>query len=261
MKQFKLALLILSTIVAAVSFLLFLGCAESEEALTGTLYVGGYSTAKIYVVDVGQKAVVKTIDLPTGALPDWLALSPDKTKLFCSSDFVDELSHRVYFINSETNTYEDKIGVCESPRGIAFTPDGNIAAVVQEFDISLIDVASLTYNNDSSDTIANVRGSGGIAIHPTLNKLYLPGKDYPTATTNQVYVSDIEGSATATGSTLGSGSGNLTDIAITSDGSKIFVNEVGATDTVHFVDINSDGSIGSSSQKTIVHSPDYNYRP
>jgi hypothetical protein len=229
------------------------------EALSGTLYVGGYSTAKIYVVDIGQKAVVKTIDLPTGALPDWLALSPDGSKLFCSSNFLDESYYRVYIIDTETNTYVDKVGVCEDPKGIAFTPDGSIAAVVQEWDISLIDVATLTYNNDTFDTISGVRGTGGIAVHPSLNKLYFPGKDFPSGTINQVYISDVGGGATPTASTLGTGSGIITDIAMTSEGGRLFINEVGSTDTLHFVDVNGDGSVGSSSSKTIVHTPDYNY--
>ena len=249
MKQLRLVLFSIVMIVAAVSLVIFSSCDSSGELLAGTLYVGGYSTDKVYVVDVEKKEVVQTIDLPAGVQPDWLTLSPDATKLFCSAINL----YQVHVIDTTTNTYVDAVNVCESPKGIAFTPDGSIAAVVQEFDISLIDVGTLTYNNDPSDTIDGVRGTGGIAIHPTLNKLYLPGKDFPTSTINQVFTSDIVGNATPVGYTIVHSS-NLRDVEITADGSILFVSGVGTIDVIHFLDlITSDGSIHSHISKDMEH--------
>jgi hypothetical protein len=50
-----------------------------------TIYVGGYDTAKIYVIGPEAKDIVTTINLPAVAQPDWLTLSPDNKKLYCSS--------------------------------------------------------------------------------------------------------------------------------------------------------------------------------
>jgi DNA-binding beta-propeller fold protein YncE len=253
MKKSRLVLCSVIIIFTAVSLSFFLGC-NGSESLEGKLYVGGYNTEQVYVVDIEQKAVVKIIDFPAGVQPDWLTLSPDGTKLFCSALNL----FQVHVIDTTTDTYVDAVDVCENPKGIAFTSDGGIAAVVQDFDISLIDVDTLTYNNDTSDTISGVRGTGGIVIHPTLNKLYLPGKDI-TFTDNQVYVSDIVGNATPVGYTILHPS-DLKDVEITADGSMLFVSGFGLLDIMHFLDVNTaDGSINSHISKDIEHISDWNY--
>ncbi|UCB45652.1 MAG: hypothetical protein JSV25_15835, partial [Spirochaetota bacterium] len=141
---------LLLTVVISVTMLLaggsaifFLSCTGEGGETTSepALYVGGYDTAKIYVIGPEAKDIVTTIDLPVNAKPDWLTLSPDGKKLYCSSDnpLADPIESHVYIIDTETNTYEKSVEVCNSPRGIAFTPDGSIAAVACMVDIALID--------------------------------------------------------------------------------------------------------------------------
>jgi len=245
-KKSRLALCSVITILAVVSLLFFIGC-NGSESLAGKLYVGGYNTEQIYVVDIEQKAIVKIIDLPTGVQPDWLTLSPDGKSLFLSANNQDQ----IHIIDTDTNCYKTSVDVCENPKGIAFTPDGSIAAVVQDDDISLIDVDALTYNYDTSDTIIGVRGIGGIAIHPILNVLYAPGKD--VSSINQVYSSDIVGNATPVAYSILHPS-LLNDVEITADGSRLFVSAVGQIDAMHFFDLNtSDGSIQSHISKDMLH--------
>ena len=198
--------------------------------------------------------VVRTIGLPPGAQPDWLTLSPDGKSLFLSA----YNQAQIHIIDTDTNSYKTSVNVCPAPMGIAFTPDGSIAAVVQDDDISLIDVDTLTYNFDTSDTIIGVIGTGGITIHPTLNMLYAPGKDI-SLTINQVYSSDIVGNATPVGYTLLHPS-ELKDVEITADGSMLFVNGFGSLDVIHFLDVNAaDGSINSHFSRDIEHISDWNY--
>jgi DNA-binding beta-propeller fold protein YncE len=226
-----------------------MSCNEAGE-ITARLYVGGYSTAKIYVINPDLEELVTTIDLPAGAQPDWLTLSPDNKKLYCSSAFIDEGFPRVYVVDTETNTYEGKVRVCTDPKGIAFTPDGSKAAVVGSggFDVALIDTAALTYNNDSSDTIYGFAGSGGIAIHPTINKLYAAG------TNGDVGVADVQGGATISNYIPARPSGSLIDVDITSDGTSLYATGhywiSGSADA--YLDFNlsqADGSITGESVK------------
>ena len=254
MKKFGHAFVISLTMVSAIALMFFSNCTKNE-ALEGSLYVGSYSSDKVYVVDIVKKEIVKTIDLPAGAQPDWLTLSPDGSKLFCSTHSLNQ----VHVIDTATNTYVDAVNVCAKPKGIAFTPDGSIAAVVQENDISLIDVNTLAYNADTTDTINGVAGTGGIAIHPTLNKLYLPSTDV-IPTSQIVYVSDIVGNATPVGYAI-LHSNKLIDVEINSDGSKLFVSGWGSPDTIHFLDVySSDGSLCCLITKEMEHlTTDFNY--
>ena len=231
-------------VLGAGGFLFFSGCTGGAAyVLSGTLYIGGYSTEKIYAVDLGNTAAIESIDLPTGAQPDWLTLSPDKTKLYCSS----ESNIKVYIINTVTNEYEKEVNVCTGPRGIAFTPDGTIAAVVCNGggDVALIDTATGTYNNNSADTIPYMSDSGekyGIAIHPTLNKCYV------TSGTKIMY-GDVAGGTimTETYSIISSG---IYDVEVSSDGSRVYssalITDPALYETVVTLSVN--GGTGALSQ-------------
>jgi DNA-binding beta-propeller fold protein YncE len=250
MKQLKLALFTLVLIMAASALFIFLGCDDAGELLAGTLYVGGYSTDKVYVVDVTQLRVVQTIDLPGGAEPDWLTLSPDGKSLFISA----YNQAQIHIIDTDTNSYKTAVDVCPTPTGIDFTPDGSIALVrhgTSGNDVALIDTQTLSYDSNN-DTIWGVYGSGGIAVHPTLNKFYAPGKD-ASLTNNQVHVSDITGNATPASYAV-SHTNTMKDIEIAADGSSLFVSGVGQIDVIHFFDVNTaDGSIQSHITKEMEH--------
>jgi YVTN family beta-propeller protein len=218
--------------------LFFYSCAGAGgETGNPQLYVGGYNsaneTAAVYVVKPDAKEVVKTIDLPGTAQPDWLTISPDGKKLYCSST----AESKVYIIDAETNTYEKSVSVCPNPKGIAFTPDGSKAVVGCFYDLSIIDVATGSYtNNDLDATISGFFGQiGGIQVHPTNNKLYAAVDD------GYIAYSNVAGSATVTRQLAASVS--LADIAVSSGGDNLYTSAEG-TNYIVICTINSgDGSV------------------
>jgi YVTN family beta-propeller protein len=217
MKKGTSIMLIIGLLIALFTGLgmLFYSCGGEGGGGTtdpGTLYVGGYGTAKIYVIKAEAKELITTIDLPDGAQPDWLTLSPDNKKIYCSSESDD----MVYIIDTEKNTYTS-VAVCLQPRGIAFTPDGSIAAVVcnTDDDISLIDTATETYNEET-DTIylGSDAENNGIAIHPTLNKCYVPhGTD--------ILYADVEPD-TMPVPTYSINAFRIYDVEVSSDGNRVY---------------------------------------
>jgi DNA-binding beta-propeller fold protein YncE len=250
MNRFKLSLFSIALIMAVSAFFVFLSCDDAGEALTGTLYVGGYSTDKVYVVDIAQLRVVQSIDLPGGSEPDWLTLSPDGKSLYLSA----YNQAQIHIIDTDSNSYKTAVDVCPAPMGIDFTPDGSIALVrhgSNSDDIALIDTQTLSYDSNN-DTIRDVYGSGGIAVHPALNKFYVTGTD-EFSTTNQVHVSDIVGNATPASYSI-SHTNFLRDVEISADGGSLFVSASGEIDVIHFLDVNAaNGSIQSHITKEMEH--------
>ena len=243
-------LLRISVIVALVigisSVALLIGCQSTEngeEEITARLYIGGYNTGKIYVINPDLEELVTTIDLPAGAQPDWLALSPDGSKLYCSS----ESQNRVYIIDTEDNSYDTFVTVGNAPRGIAFKPEGDIAAVVctNGNDIALIDTATATHTFSSDDSIYSFDGEGGIAIHPTLNKLY-------ATTYGGIGVAAVEGDATVSTYSVAGGSASLIDVEIHPNGSALYVTGHLFPDAYLKLDVDqSTGSITSDSTSSL----------
>jgi YVTN family beta-propeller protein len=240
MKRKLLLLLVasLSVLLGGGSVLFFMSCTGGGgETGNPQLYVGGYNsaneTAAVYVVKPDAKEVVKTIDLPGTAQPDWLTISPDGKKLYCSST----AESKVYIIDAETNTYEKSVSVCPNPKGISFTPDGSKAVVGCFYDLSIIDVATGSYtNNDPDATISGFLGQiGGIQVHPTNNKLYAAVDD------GYIAFSNVAGSATVTKQLAASVS--LADIAVSSGGDNLYTSAQG-TNYIVICTINSgDGSV------------------
>ncbi len=171
-KRFLFITLVL-LVGSAVIALLFGGCNSSggSGGDTGTLYIADNGGGRILVLDLASKTVTKTITLETGAKPDWLTLSPDRSKLYCSSN--EATTDYVYMIDTAANSYTKRLSVCPGPRGIAFTPDGSKAVVAcnDGGDISVIDDAAETVLYDIyPDTTTTIYG---IATHPTLNRYYV----------------------------------------------------------------------------------------
>jgi DNA-binding beta-propeller fold protein YncE len=129
---------------------------------------------------------------------------------------------------------------------MSFTPDGKTAAVLCKtgVDISLIDVGTgtCTYPDD----LIEYGGTGGIAIHPTNNKLYM-------GTSNgSIYVIPAEPYSTPqqTYSAWTSAGGDEIDIEISSDGKKLY-----AVDwDNHFIEVCSINQVdGTLSEDNEVH--------
>jgi YVTN family beta-propeller protein len=213
---------------------------DEEVVVTARVYVGGYDTAKIYVVNPTSKELVQTIDLPAGAQPDWLALSPDNKKLYCSSEAED----KIYIVDVESNSFETSVAVADAPRGIAFTPDGTKAAVVcngVDDLIALIDTASPNYTGTSSEKVTSFEGEGGIVIHPTNNKLYAAG------TNSEIGYADVTGGVAASkfGLAFNSMGSTVEDVALS--GNNLFVTQQDLPDKYVHLDISpTDGSVSVS---------------
>jgi YVTN family beta-propeller protein len=227
--------MLIAVLFVVLTVMVFIGCENGGEDGKGTLYVGGYNTGKIYVIDADLEELVTTIDLPEGAQPDWLTLSPDNTKLYCSSSS----QNRVYIIDATTDTYDKEVIVCPSPQGIAFTPDGTKAAVGCFYDLSIIDVATGTYVNNDVD--ATIRGFSdqinGMEVHPTNNHLYA------ALSSGSVMYAPVAGTDAVDTYAVGSGSESLLDVAISIDGSRLYVSE-NARSNIEIADISSgDGSL------------------
>ena len=218
-----------------VSSIIFMSCDQAAE-ITARLYVGGYSTAKIYVINPDLEELVTTIDLPEGAEPDWLTLSPDNTKLYCSWKNQGGQG-MVYIVDTVTDTYEKEVAVCPSPEGIAFAPDGTKAVVGCYYDMSIIDVATGTYNYTDGTISGFMTQTHGIEIHPTNNKLYA------AMDTGLVVYAPVEGSDTVSSYAVGDSSTSVIDVAIHPDGNAIFA--TGLLNPDAYVKLNVNQSTGS----------------
>jgi len=76
---------------------------------------------------------------------------------------------------------------------------------------------TLTYLNNGTDTIYGIQGGGGIAVHPTNNKLYVAGNS------GNIGVANVAGSAVFNTSYFAFAPFSLVDVAISPDGGKLYV--------------------------------------
>ena len=96
------------------------------------------------LVDAIKHKVIKTISLgkPGVVKPMAVLLSPDAAKLYVSTG----RGHRVFIIDTATNTALGSVEVGPRPWGIALSPDGKMLYTANgpSNDISVVDVATNT---------------------------------------------------------------------------------------------------------------------
>jgi YVTN family beta-propeller protein len=230
MKRKLLLSLVISitVLLAGGSVMFFLSCAGEGDGgapEVGTLYIGGYipgdpPTGYIYVMGAGAKDLITTIEIPVaGAQPDWLTLSPDGKKLYCSDK--DSISNRVYIIDTETNTYDKSTTVYNSPKGIAFTPDGTKALVGCNREVCLIDVETGSHN--LSDWVSTLYQVAGIEVHPTNNMWYAALEKTAASYLGAIGYGDVELSSVSYVEDVTTE--KLIDITLSSDGNKLYTSE------------------------------------
>ncbi len=100
----------------------------------------GWDTSFVYRVSVDSMAIDQVI--PVGAVPKYLAITPDDRTVLVSNWCSFDLS----VIDTATASEIARVPVGRHPRGIAITKDGTVAfvAVMGSRDIAVLDLATLT---------------------------------------------------------------------------------------------------------------------
>lgn len=101
-------------------------------------YVGLFKDNAVAVIDTASDTVIRTIPIPAG--PHGLAITPDGSRVFASSDG----DSKVSVIDTASDTVVDTIEVGAMPHGLALTPDGRtlLVAVFGASRVMFIDTAS-----------------------------------------------------------------------------------------------------------------------
>jgi YVTN family beta-propeller protein len=109
-----------------------------------TGYVNAENDGAVVQFDVDKGEIIKAIQLgtPGEVKPMGLALSPDSKKLYVSTG----RGHKVFVIDTATNTSTVNYEVGQRPWGIATSPDGTLLFTANgpSNDISVVDVATNT---------------------------------------------------------------------------------------------------------------------
>ncbi|WP_425102325.1 beta-propeller fold lactonase family protein [Tropicibacter sp. S64] len=90
------------------------------DAARGRLFVSDWYNARIWVLDAADLSVLQ--DLPTGAAPAGLALSPDGRVLASADKDADQVS----LFDAETLNFMGREPVGTRPFGLRFAPDGRL---------------------------------------------------------------------------------------------------------------------------------------
>jgi|GEM_PF-2624795 len=218
--RFFASAVVLGIAASIIGIMFITGCGEgltssgngSPVPGLGTIYVSDSDDDCIYVYNLNTNSTA-TVELPSSASPNWMALSPDKQKLYCS----DTGSGKLHVISLSPLTYEAGITCNVLPAqptyGIAFPRNSNCIFVTNGWDVSVIDLDDYTYHGFVYGTGGSTQ-LYGIASHPIQNKIYTAKK-----TDNKILTS------TATWSVSPSTLVDVDtphDLAINSDGSRLF---------------------------------------
>jgi len=129
---------------------------------------GNWNDSFVYKIDVATLQIVGVI--PTGAVPKYLAVSPDGARLvvanWCGFD--------VSVIDTASDTELGRLHVGRHPRGIAITPDSRYAfvAVMGGARIDMIDLATLQVVHSLPAAVAGTTPRH-LVISPDGNTLYV----------------------------------------------------------------------------------------
>jgi YVTN family beta-propeller protein len=119
------------------------------------------SDGKLYLIDADKVEIIRTIELPAGARPMRVRVSPDGRRLYASTG----RGGTVAVLDTASLKVTDSIKVGERPWGIVVSPDGRylFSANGPSNDVSVVD---LTTNRE----IARVKAGSspwGLAVMPT----------------------------------------------------------------------------------------------
>jgi YVTN family beta-propeller protein len=189
-----------------------------------TLYIAAKTAAQVVVFDVGSLKVTKTISIP--APPTGLALSPDGSKLYVTSDGPDG---RVFVVNTKTGKASKGFRTGHTPTSPVVSPDGKKLYICNKFNdsISVLD-------SRSGKTLAKIavpREPIAAAITADGKTLFVANHlpagatdgDYAAA---EISVIDTKTNKVVNSIKLPNGSASLHDIAISPDGKHAYVTHI-----------------------------------
>ncbi len=190
-------------------------CGSDRGAMA---YVTLVNDDAIAVIRTDTNEVTQTI--PVGGRPRGIAIRPDGKEAYVAN--ADD--NTVSVIDTATKTVVATIAVGDEPQGVAFAPDGATAYVtnIKDHSVSVIDTATRT----QTTTIAVGRNPQSIAaaVTPHGPRAYVPNFDDDTVT-----VIDLT-THTPLPDPIVVGEGPL-GVAVTSDGTRVYVTNFGAIDT------------------------------
>lgn len=134
------------------------------------LYVAGFSTALVYVIDTSTKAVTKTISV--GSAPAGIDITADGSRLYVANFSSLSVSIIDTATDSVTNTI---LNAGNRPFALAITPDGSTVYVTNssiDHTVSVIDTAT----NLIIHTISVGNNPEGISITPDGKKVYVTNR-------------------------------------------------------------------------------------
>jgi YVTN family beta-propeller protein len=187
----------------ALGFALLPAAANAQNA-----YITNNDDNTVSVIDTASDTVIATI--PVTPRPGGVAVTPDGSRAFVTGD--DGNYNTVSVIDTASNTVTAAITV-GSGRGVAITPDSTKAYVSNFIDntISVIDTASDTV----IATIPVAPRPTGVAVTQDGTKAYIA--------TESSAISVIDTASNMVTATITLGSGVSNDLAVTPDGSKLYV--------------------------------------
>ena len=173
------------------------------------LYVTGYVTDNVTVIDTATNTVDAIIDLGTGSGPRSAMLSQDGHTLFVTTFFNGDLVS----IDTATNQISSTTTLGLSyPRGAALSPDGQFLFVAgQDF---IYKINAVTKSVVSTIPVTGVVTYGAI-FSTDGSKVYVTGTN-----TDQLFVIDVSSATIINTVSIGDAPQGL---VITPDGSKIFI--------------------------------------
>src|SRR5262245_26055142 len=134
-------------------------------------YIGNFKDNTISVMDIEQKRVTATIQVPPG--PHGITITPDNRWVYVASDGASTVS----VIDTTTDKVIENIEVGKNPHGTAATPDGRLVLV------GVYDTDAVVFIDTATRKVVGMVAVGkphNIAVHPNGRVAYVgsqaPGK-------------------------------------------------------------------------------------
>jgi YVTN family beta-propeller protein len=197
----------------------FAGVLGSAQSLAQSAYIPAHDI--VSVINTVTNAVVATVPIP-GQLGRGVAVSPDGSKVYVTT----VPANAVTVIDTKTNSMLANIPVEIGPFGVAMSPDGTSVWVTS---VTIGGPSAVTEINAANNTILGVLGivgePRGVAVAPN-------GETY-------VAIQDVN-AVVAINPALGIDASYVvaspTGIAVSPDGTKVYVTNEGGSNTVSVID-------------------------
>jgi outer membrane autotransporter protein len=191
------------------------------------LYVPSFGGTTVSVVDTTSNTVVGII--PVGNSPTTAAVTPDGSRVYVTNSS----SNTVSVIDAATNTVVGSIAVGNAPVGAAVTPDGTRVYVSNH---GSSDVYVISTSTNAVVAVIPLAGDDTLAISPDGKRVY-------AVAGNGFNVIDVATNAVIASVPV-AGSNNVVGIAVSPDGSRLYLANASGTD-VSVVDTATYALIGT----------------